>query len=230
MSASFRRRSLRAASIVAAALALGATAARAQEEGGGLFERLNLDKLKLTALGASMGPVAPTGIAPTTAYSLHADYGEISPRWRVVFTATYWGSRYRAEQIQRLENRLREQLHDTTRSATFDLGAIRVSDIAVGGDMRWTPRNGNVRPFIGGGMLAHVVNAEGKAIAGTVIETALDNIALGFAATTGVDVTLARHLGFGIQGRYDLTSGVRYGSLRVVGTYHFDTAPGRGAQ
>lgn len=229
MSASFRRRSL-AASLIAAALAVGATAVRAQGEGGGLFERLNLDKLKLTALGASMGPVAPTGIAPTTAYSLHADYGEISPRWRIVFTATYWGSRYRAEQVQRLANRLREQLNDSTGRATFSLGGISVSDIAVGGDMRWTPRSGNVRPFIGGGVLAHVVNAEGKAIAGTVIETALDNIALGFAATTGVDVTLARHLGFGIQGRYDLTSGVRYGSLRIVGTYHFDTAPGRGAR
>ncbi|HEX8851694.1 MAG TPA: hypothetical protein VF761_19355 [Gemmatimonadaceae bacterium] len=229
MSASFRRISLR--TLAAAALFLGAAPLRAQENPqGGLFERLNLDKLKLTALGASMGPVAPTGISPTTAYSVHADYGEISPRWRVVFTATYWGSRYRAEQVTRLANRLREQLHDTTGTATFDIGAIRVSDIAVGGDMRWTPRSGTVRPFIGGGVLAHVVNAEGKSISGTVIENALDNIALGFAATTGVDVTLARHLGFGLQGRFDLTSGVRYGSLRVVGTYHFDTAPGRGVQ
>ncbi|NUO63241.1 MAG: hypothetical protein HOQ11_16245 [Gemmatimonadaceae bacterium] len=216
--------------VVAAALLLGAAPLRAQaDSGGGLFERLNLDKLKLTALGASMGPVAPTGISPTTAYSVHADYGEIAPRWRVVFTATYWGSHYRAEQVERLENRLREQLRDTTGSATFALGTIRVSDIAVGGDMRWTPRSGSVRPFIGGGVLAHVVNAEGKSISGTVIETALDNIALGFAATTGVDVTLARHIGFGIQGRFDLTSGVRYGSLRLVGTYHFDTAPGHGA-
>ena len=52
-------------------------------------------------------------------------------------------------------------------------------------------------------------------------------LAAGFGAVTGVDVTFARHLGIGLQGRYDLTSGVRYGSLRAVGTYYIDTAPGR---
>jgi hypothetical protein len=211
--------------VVAAALVSFAAPLRAQE-GPGLFERLNLDKLKLTAFGASMGPVAPTNIVPTVSVSLHADYGEISPRWRVVFSATYWGSRYRDEVVDRLESKLREQIVDTTRTAQFALGGISVSDIAVGGDLRWTPRTGAIRPYIGGGAQAHVINAEAKAIQGTLIENALDNIALGFGAVTGVDVTFARHLGIGLQGRYDLTSGVRYGSLRAVGTYYFDTAPG----
>lgn len=201
------------------------------QDSPGLFERLNLDKLKLTAFGTSMGPVAPTSIVPTVAVSLHADYGEISPKWRVVFSATYWGSRYRDDVVERLASKLRERIVDTTRTAQFALGGISVSDIAVGGDLRWSPRTGGLRPYIGGGALAHVINAEGKAIQGTLIENALDNIALGFGAVTGVDVTLARHLGIGLQGRFDLTSGVRYGSLRAVGTYYFDTAPGRtGAQ
>ena len=214
-----------AAGVVAIALAACATSARAQDNPG-LFERLNLDKLKLTAFGASMGPVAPTSIVPTMAISLHADYGEISPRWRVVFSATYWGSRYRDEVVTRLESKLRERIVDTTRTAQFALGGITVSDIAIGGDLRWSPRKGSLRPYLGGGALAHVINAEGKAIQGTLIENALDNIALGFGAVGGVDVTFARHLGIGLQGRYDLTSGVRYGSLRAVGTYYFDTAPG----
>jgi hypothetical protein len=210
-------------------MAAGAPSLRAQDEPG-LFERLNLDKLRLTALGASTGPVAPTSIAPTTAYSVHADYGEISPRWRVVFTATYWGSHYTPETVQRLESRLREQVSDSGQASRVDIGTIRVSDIAVGGDLRWTPRAGHLRPYLGGGMLAHVVNAEGRAIQGTVIENALDNIALGFAAMGGLDLTMARHLGVGLQGRFDLTSGVRYASLRLVGTYHFDAAPGHGGR
>lgn len=212
---------------LAAIVASGTLAApaRAQDQPG-LFERLNLDKLKLTAFGASMGPVAPTSIVPTVAVSLHADYGEIAHNWRVVFSTTYWGSRYRDEAVERLANKLRERIVDTTRTAKFDLGSITVSDIAVGGDLRWSPRTGALRPYIGGGALAHVVNAEGKGIQGTLIENALDNIALGFGAVTGVDVTFARHLGIGLQGRFDLTSGLRYGSLRAVGTYYFDTAPG----
>ena len=148
----------------------------------------------------------------------------------MVFTATYWQSRYTPELVERLEERLRESLVDSTQRARFSLGTISVSDIAVGGDLRWTPRTGALRPYLGGGVLAHVVNAEGKAIQGTIIENSLDNIALGFAAVTGGDVTLARHIGVGLQVRYDLTSGVRYGSLRAVLTYHFDTAPGRGGR
>ena len=195
----------------------------------GLFERLNLDKLKLTAFGTSMGPVAPTSIVPTVAYSLHADYGEIAPKWRVVFSTTYWGSRYRDDVVSRLADKLRERIVDTTRTAQFALGRVTVSDIAVGGDLRWSPRSGSLRPYIGGGAYAHVINAEGKSIQGTLIENALDNIALGFAGVTGVEVTLARHLGIGLQARFDLTSGVRYGSLRAAGTYYFDTAPGKTA-
>ena len=212
--------------MAAAALAVFACRAGAQDRPG-LFERLNLDKLKLTAFGTSMGPVAPSSIVPTVAYSLHADYGEIAPKWRVVFSTTYWGSRYRDDVVLRLADKLRERIVDTARVAQFSLGGISVSDIAVGGDLRWSPRTGSLRPYIGGGMFAHVINAEGKAIQGTLIEIALDNIALGFGAVTGVDLTLARHLGIGLQGRFDLTSGVRYGSLRAVGTYYFDTAPGK---
>lgn len=207
------------------AFSIAASPAGAQDRPG-LFERLNLDKLKLTAFGTSMGPVAPTSIVPTVSVSLHADYGEIAPKWHVVFSATYWGSRYRDEVVDRLASKLRERIVDTTQTARFALGRVSVSDIAVGGDLRWSPRTSGLRPYIGGGALAHVVNAEGKAIQGTLIENALDNIALGFGAVTGVDMTFARHLGIGLQGRFDLTSGVRYGSLRAVGTYYFDTAPG----
>ena len=213
--------------MLVAALALPSVHALHAQNEPGLFERLNLDKLKLAALGTSIGPVAPTGTIPTVAYSLHADYGEISPRWRVVFTATYWDTRYKADVIKRLENKLRESIIDTTRTAAFVIGRIKVSDIAVGGDLRWTPRAGAIRPYVGGGILAHVVNVEGKAIQGTFVESALDNIAAGFSAVSGIDVTFARHLAVGVQARYDLTSGVRYGSLRAVGTYYFDTAPGR---
>ena len=215
--------------VLVAALALPSTDVLYAQAEPGLFARLNLDKLKLAALGTSVGPVAPTGTVPTVAYSLHADYGEISPHWRVVFTATYWDTRYKADVVKRLENKLRESIVDTTRTAFFAIGRIKVSDIAVGGDLRWTPHAGAIRPYIGGGLLAHVVNVEGKAIEGTFVESALDNIAAGFSAVTGVDVTFARHLAIGVQGRYDLTSGVRYGSLRAVGSYFFDVAPGRRA-
>jgi hypothetical protein len=208
---------------------LSAAAARrgtAQGEGeGSLFERLNLDRLRLSSLSVAFGPVKPSQMLATQVYAVHADYGEIVPRWRVVFTANYWGSRYTDAVVQALADSLHQLVVDPGRDDTLRVGRVTVSDLAIGADLRWTPLAGTVRPFIGGGLLAHVLNAEGRLINGTFLENALDNIAAGVAAAAGVDVTLARHLGLGIEARYDLTSGVRFGSLRAVGSYHFDVAP-----
>jgi hypothetical protein len=74
----------------AAVLALAVGWPRAAA-GQSLFERLNLDRLRLSALGASVGPVLPTRVRATRAYGLHADYGEITPPWRVVFGVTGGG-------------------------------------------------------------------------------------------------------------------------------------------
>jgi len=76
-----------------ALVALGvsvARPARAQAQGSWL-ERLGIDKLRFSALGAQVGRVNPYGIEPTTSYSLQVDYGELSPGWRIVRPLT-WAS------------------------------------------------------------------------------------------------------------------------------------------
>src|SRR5690349_23307329 len=82
-----------------AALLTTPALARAQAQGSWL-ERLGIDKLRFTALGAQVGRVNPHGIEPATSYSLQVDYGEIVPSWRVVFNATYWGSRFRDRSVR----------------------------------------------------------------------------------------------------------------------------------
>src|SRR5437773_7704605 len=78
-------RSFRSVLGAACIAALGASAAVAQTGGGSVFQRLNLDKLQLYALGASAGPIMPSQVVSTTVYGLGADYGEISRNWRVIF-------------------------------------------------------------------------------------------------------------------------------------------------
>ena len=196
----------------------------------GAFERLNLDKLRLTAMGGSYGAVEPSQIGATQAYSIHADYGEIAERWRVVFTVTYWGSRYNDDVVQAYADSLRRSIEDPEENARLVASGIAVSDIAVGGDMRWTPpfRFVRLRPYLGGNLSVHVLNAEGRLINGTFLERALDNITTGIAAVGGLDIVIFSHLSLGGQARYDLLSGLQYSSLRLVGTYLFDAAPLRG--
>lgn len=199
-----------------------------------LLQRFNIDKLRLTALGLSLGAVKITQVRATQSYSLHADYGNIARNWRVVFSATYWGSRYSAKTLRTFEDTLRKVIVDSTGDYQLALGRVNISDIALGSELRWAPGSfarRRLRPYAGGGLAAHVVNAEGRAISGTFVERALDNITAGVIGTAGADVVLIQQLSIGMQARYDLLSGARFGSLRLVGTYVFEPpTPGDGAR
>lgn len=231
----------RAAALALALVLLAPGAARAQDTTAApvppvvtvvrdtltILQRFNIDKLRLTALGLSLGAVKITQVRATRSFSLHADYGNIARNWRVVFSATYWGSRYSAKTLQTFEDTLRKVIVDSTGDYRLALGRVNISDIALGSELRWSPTTlvrGRLRPYAGGGLAAHVVNAEGRAISGTFVERALDNITAGVIGTAGADLLLIQNLSVGMQARYDLLSGARFGSLRLVGTYVFEPA------
>ena len=203
-------------------LVLGPSSARAQS----LFERLNLDRLRLTALGATAGPVRPSRADHAQSFGVYADYGYIAQSWRVVFSANYWGSRFRDDFVDTFEQRLREQVIDPSGDDTLNLGDINVSDIALEIDMRYTPRpNAALRPYAGGGLGAHIINAESPFINDTFVESALDNISAGFAAFAGIDTAPVGRISFGLQARLNLLSNLRYWSGRALVTYFFGNQP-----
>ena len=208
-------------------LLLGAAAAPAGAQiSGSLFERLNLDRLKLTAIGASYGAINPSAMEATQSYSIFADYGEVVEKWRVVFSATYWDSRFDDDVVREFTDKFREAIIDPAADDTLREADIAVSDIAVVADLRFAPLRARMfRPYIGGGFGFHVLNAEGRYISNTLVEQSLDNIAAGFAGVVGLDAVLFRRVTAGVQVRYDLLSGTRYGSLRVTGSYLFDRTP-----
>jgi hypothetical protein len=218
------RIALTSVSLVAAGFA---TPLGAQAQGSWL-ERLGIDKLRFTALGAQVGRVNPYGIEPTTSWSLQADYGEIAPAWRVYFHATYWGSRFRDRNVRAYADSLRNAISDPTGDARVVIGDITVSDIVLGADVRRTYfPSGWMRPYLGGGIATHVVNADGRLIDGTFVERATDVIAVGVAGTAGVDIRILRHIALDAQARYDFLSLARFGSLRVGASYYFDTPASR---
>jgi opacity protein-like surface antigen len=188
------------------------------------LERLGIDKLRFTALGAQVGRVNPQGIEPANSYSLQVDYGEITPGWRIGFNATYWGSRFRDRNVRAYADSLRNAIVDPTNDAQVVLGRITVSDIVLGADARrmFFP-NGWVRPYVGGGIATHIVNADGRLIDGTFVERATDIIAAGIAGIAGADVRIVRHVALDVQARYDFLSLARFGSIRVGASYYFDT-------
>src|SRR5687768_7873889 len=190
---------------------------------GSWLERLGIDKLRFTALGAQVGRVNPQGILPTTSYSLQVDYGEITEGWRIGFNATYWGSRFRDRNVRAYADSLRNTISDPTGDAQVVLGRITVSDIVLGADVRrMYMRSAWLRPYVGGGLGTHVVNADGRLIDGTFVERATDIIAVGVAGFVGANVRVVRHIALDAQARYDFLSLARFGSLRVGASYYFD--------
>jgi opacity protein-like surface antigen len=215
--------SVRKALIALAALGVFAPHAGSAQS---LFERLNLDRLRLTALGATAGPVHPSRADDTESFGVFADYGYVTPSWRVVFSATYWGSHFRDEFVETLEARLREHIIDPSGDDTLELGRVNVSDIALEVDLRYTPRpNATLRPYAGGGLGVHMINAESPFINDTFVESALDNISGGLAAFAGIDTAPVGRFSFGLQARLNLLSNLRYWSARGLVTYFFGNQP-----
>jgi hypothetical protein len=212
-----------------AALFLGMPFAdSAAQTRGTIFERLNLDRLRLSALGIAYGAVTPSRAEPTQLFAIQADYGEIARDWRVVFSATYWGTHFRDDVVREFIDSLGTVIHDPSGDDSVHVPRITESDIAIVADVRWTPRHSSVlRPYIGGGLGAHVINAEGKPINGTFVESALDNITAGIAGLVGVDAVIHRRLSIGVQARYDLISAARFGSVRFTASYLFDANANR---
>lgn len=215
---------LAAASVAAAAWATP-LAAQAQ---GSWAERLGIDRLRFSGLGAQVGRVNPYGIEPATSWTLQADYGEIATSWRVLFHATYWGSRFRDRNVRAYADSLRNAISDPTGDARVVIGDISVSDIVLGADVRRTYYpSGWLRPYLGGGIATHVVNADGRLIDGTFVERATDVIAVGVAGSAGVNMRIMRHIALEGLARYDFLSLARFGSLRVGASYYFDTPGSR---
>lgn len=194
-------------------------------DSGSFLSRLGLDRLRLRGFGGVVGAVRPAQMEAVEAFGIEADYGEIAPGWRVVFTTTFWSSHLNDATMARYRDQLRSVVTDPSGDDVVDVGRVRVSDISLGADARWSPRatrSAFLRPYLGAGVSAHVLNAEGRAIDNTFVERALDNIGVGPTLMAGFDAVFFRHVTLGMQARYDLVNAARHGSVRAIATYLFD--------
>ncbi len=201
-----------------------ATRARAQVE---IIDKIGLDRLQITSLGVAYGAIFPSQVEATRVYAVQADYGNLSPTWRVVFGGSYWSSRFRTNVIQSFADSLQKSLANP--SDHILPSPVHVYDVTFSGDFRFTPNySGELKPFFGVGLAAHVINAEGALINGTFIERALDDIAAGFYVTGGVSVHLLPQFGLEGAARADLLSGFRSTQIRGGATYYFGRIHPRG--
>jgi opacity protein-like surface antigen len=194
-----------------------------------VFGQLGIDRLRLSAIGASGGIAWPRRTLATRLYGVQADYGEIAPRLRLVFTGSYWSTHYTDGAVRGLENAVAA----ATGVDTVRFGRIRTSDLALAADLRFRPGArrgapggaGAIQPFIAAGPALHFLDTEGLPLNDTFVEQALDGVALGLGAGAGLDAALLPNMSLTMHVRYDLFSGAHFASLRAGGSYRFDAAP-----
>jgi hypothetical protein len=209
-----------------ALLVVTARAGVAQDKSAGGF---NLDKLEIVSLGASVGKILPSQVEPTNLYAVQADYGEVARGWHIVFSTSYWESRFRDVVVQEFVDSLTKSLVDPTGTAKIALSGVTLYDVTIGTELRYTRvYSGELKPFIGAGLAAHVINAEGRLIKGTFVERSLDDIAAGLFISGGISFKVLKHIGVEGTVRGDLLSGFRSSQARVGGTYYFGRMHTRG--
>jgi hypothetical protein len=201
----------------------------------GVFELLNLDRLRLISLGGSLGMAWPAEARGAQLYAIQTDYGEIARGVRAVFVASYWGTYYTDATVRGLERAVHGVVRDPSGDDTVRVGRVRLTNVSVGPEARWRPGltkllggpRSVVRPWVGGGIAIHFLDAEGAAINGTFVESALDAVTAGVNLALGTDVFLLPNFLVTMQARYDLFSGARHPSVRAGVSYAFESAGAR---
>ena len=205
-------------------VALGCLAAPAAAQSEPLIDRLQLDRLQLVSLGLGAGSIVPSQVDRTKVFGLSADYGQLSPAWRLQFRITYWESKFRQSVIDQFADTLQHSLVDPS-ATTVKRSPISIYDAAFGlGARRLLVPTGDFTPFFTAGFAGHVINAEGDFIKGTFVERALDDIAAGVFGEVGLRATVLRRLLVEGSVRGDLLSGFRSVQWMATGSYYFGEA------
>jgi hypothetical protein len=177
------------------------------------------ENLTFRGIGFDAGLIWPNKVEPTSLWSVRLDLGFLGPAVRIAPSLSFWSSRFRRSELDRLADRLsslRPLEEQGVVVTADDLGDIRWSDLslALDGHVVFTVP-GDIMTFVGAGLSLHALNGRGDVIDDTFIEDLLDSTAAGAAILGGVEIQLMSRLRLYAEGRYTLASDVRYPSVRA---------------
>ncbi|MGH7531419.1 MAG: hypothetical protein ACREMN_13625 [Gemmatimonadales bacterium] len=197
----------------------------------GVLNQFSYDNLRPSAIQVDLGVLGSSQLKGALAGGVRVDYGRIAPRVRVLLGVSYFRSEFDREARTRFENRLRQLVDDPTGDAVIDVGRIFWSDFSADIDFQYVfPQGRAATVYLGTGFGVHLRNGSGRAIDGTFVEDALDEVTAGLNATLGAEFHIGPAWRFTFDGRGMLSSGLSTASLRWGLMYRFRTAQGGGSE
>jgi len=200
--------------LCAAALAVSAVPAAAQE-----LADYDYDQLSFRGIGLYGGGIWPTRVEATGAFGVRADLGYAGPGVRVSPYAGFWSSTMKASEVRRLSDRVEELVLEqdpTAGPVNVDLGTIDWSDFVVGIDAHfvWAVPY-DVLTYAGAGFAAHITNGSGPGIDDTFVEDLIDSFAAGINVHGGLEYLATDRLRVFAEARYEIQADLRYPELRT---------------
>jgi hypothetical protein len=176
------------------------------------------ENLAFRGIGFDWGYIWPTKVEPASLFTVRLDLGYLGPAVRIAPSVSYWSSRFRTAELDRLAGRLSQlpPLRDRGIVITAaDLGTVDWSDLTLGLDAHvvWTAPF-DIITYVGAGAALHALNGRGDAIDETFIEDLLDSATAGGALMAGAEVQPIPRIRLYGEVRYTLATDVRYPGFR----------------
>lgn len=185
-----------------------------------VLDQFSYDNLRFSGIQVDFGPLASSQLTGAVAGGIRIDYGQIAPKVRVLLGLSYFRSEFDNASRARFEQRLKNFVIDPSGDDTISVGRIFWSDLAADIDLQYAlPQGRGVVSYIGVGAGVHLRNGSGRAINGTFVEDALDDIAAAGNAMIGLEIALAPQWRFTLDGRGVVSSGLSTVSLRAGAMY-----------
>jgi len=195
-------------SLLAIPACLAALAAPPPAHAQGFLDEFTSEGLRFSGFGLDFGGAWADRLDPAFSGSLRLDLGTVAPRVRPLLSVSVLRSEYAQDEIATLEERLTAVVDDPGGQARVVIDSLRLTNVTLDLDLQYVLTAGRVSPYAGLGVGVHLRDVRSDAIAGTIVEDALQAIVAAVNATVGVEVAVSPRVRLTAEGRGVAASGL----------------------
>jgi hypothetical protein len=173
----------------------------------GFLDEFSYEGVRFSGVGFAVGGTISNRLETAVTGAARADFGMIAPKVRVLLGISYFQADFKADEIAKFEQNLRDLVNDPTGDFDIEIGALTWSDLEAAIDLQYVaPISAGIAGFAGAGLGLHFRNGSGQAINGTFVEDALDGIDASLDLSLGGHVRLTQSFYFTIDLRGGLST------------------------
>jgi hypothetical protein len=195
-------------SLLALAACLAVFGAPRAGHAQGFLDEFTAEGIRFSGFGMDFGGAWSDRLDPSFSGSFRVDMGYVAPRVRPMLSISVLRSGYADDEIATLEERLTEVIVDPSGQARIEIDSLTLTNVTLDLDLQYVLPAGRVAPYAGLGVGVHLRDVKSAAIAGTIVEDALQAIVAAVNATVGVEVVVTPKVRLTAEGRGVMASGL----------------------